>query len=323
MSDLLRQNYDELKGKGDLAGFYSLIVPMYFVTDIEVLKLILIKDFDNFSDRGIYVNEEVEPISAHLAAISGDRWKFIRQKLRPAFASGKLKMMFHTIADTGDNLINAIDNASRSGSVDIRNISLRYTADVISSCAFGIEANTLNYENPEIYEILITMVGHEGISQVWFFFLSAFPNFARFFNLKYFNKKVSDFFENMVGGSIRHREANNITRSDLLNVLIELKNQESLNDEKTSSSRKLSMNDCLAQAFIFLLAGSDTSSFTISYALSELGHNHEIQERLRKEIDEKTADSNGEITYDSLQEMTYLNQVVNGKQNFNFTSSVE
>jgi cytochrome P450 len=64
---------------------------------------------------------------------------------------------------------------------------------------------------------------------------------------------------------------------------------------------------------IFFFAGSDTSSVTISYAMLELGQHLEIQEKLRLEIIERTKSTNGEITYENLHEMTYLNQVVNGE----------
>jgi cytochrome P450 len=65
-------------------------------------------------------------------------------------------------------------------------------------------------------------------------------------------------------------------------------------------------------AVIFFFAGSDTSSTVIAYALVELGHHPEIQEKLRAEVIDKTKSSNGEITYENLHEMTYLNQVMNG-----------
>lgn len=45
----------------------------------------------------------------------------------------------------------------------------------------------------------------------------------------------------------------------------------------------------------------------------ELGLHPEIQEKLRKEVLEKTNASDGEITYENLHEMTFLGQVVNGK----------
>jgi hypothetical protein len=63
---------------------------------------------------------------------------------------------------------------------------------------------------------------------------------------------------------------------------------------------------------VFFFAGSDTSSTVISYAITELGKNLEVQEKLRQEIIDKIKSSNGEITYENLHEMPYLNQVMNG-----------
>lgn len=67
--------------------------------------------------------------------------------------------------------------------------------------------------------------------------------------------------------------------------------------------------------FIFFFAGADTTSTAIAYAMVELGHHPEIQDKLREEIFEKTNSSEGETTYDNLHEMTYLSQVVNGDFN--------
>lgn len=46
--------------------------------------------------------------------------------------------------------------------------------------------------------------------------------------------------------------------------------------------------------------------------LYELAYRPGIQDRLRSEIKDVVARHNGEVTYESLAEMTYLDQVVNG-----------
>ena len=53
----------------------------------------------------------------------------------------------------------------------------------------------------------------------------------------------------------------------------------------------------------------------MSFALYELSVHPEIQSRLREEITEVLQKYNNEITYDSIQEMKYLDMVVNGKMN--------
>jgi len=69
-------------------------------------------------------------------------------------------------------------------------------------------------------------------------------------------------------------------------------------------------NILTAQAFVFFAAGFETSSTTISFALWELSREPECQERLRREILEYDRKNEGKITYDSINDMKYLDMVV-------------
>jgi len=68
----------------------------------------------------------------------------------------------------------------------------------------------------------------------------------------------------------------------------------------------------VGQDFIFLVAGFDTSGSTISYALYELALHPEIQNRLRAEIILVLNKHNGQLIYDGIQEMAYLDMFVSG-----------
>lgn len=63
----------------------------------------------------------------------------------------------------------------------------------------------------------------------------------------------------------------------------------------------------------FAKIGFETSSTTMTMALYELAYRHDIQEKLRDEIEEVCRRNDGQITYESIKEMAYLDQVVNGK----------
>lgn len=62
---------------------------------------------------------------------------------------------------------------------------------------------------------------------------------------------------------------------------------------------------------MFFLAGFETSSSVATFALYELAINQDIQVCLRKEIEEAVAKYGGEVTYESIQEMKYLDMVFN------------
>lgn len=79
-----------------------------------------------------------------------------------------------------------------------------------------------------------------------------------------------------------------------------------------SSFSDLTYELMTAQCFVFFLAGFETSSSVQSFCLYEISLNQEIQERLHKEIEE-TISKHGGLTYRAIQDMQYLNMVVNGK----------
>jgi cytochrome P450 family 6 len=309
--NIMEDYYKKIPGRPIVAGFYTFISPTFIIFDLEAAKQILIKDFNNFVNRGQYHNEEGDPLSANLFNIEDDKWRFLRNKLSPAFTSGKIKSMFEVVKSKGDKFAHAIERDSKLGAVEMKGLAHRFTLDIISSVAFGMEADTLNGKNPELVHFSHECLGSEGASFIKIMFMMVFPKFSKFLNLKVFTKNLSDYFINIVSKNISYREKNGEKRNDFLNMLIELKNKGSIEGEISSQTQKLTLLQCVAQSFIFFIGGSDTSSTTISFAMGEIAQDQEMQEKIRSEINEKT--KGGEINYENLQDMTYLNQVVNGK----------
>ena len=70
-----------------------------------------------------------------------------------------------------------------------------------------------------------------------------------------------------------------------------------------------------------LVAGSDTSANTLAFTCYQLAKNPEIQEKLRDEINSTTKES---LTYEDLQKMPYLEQVICETLRFhNLTGTVQ
>lgn len=68
----------------------------------------------------------------------------------------------------------------------------------------------------------------------------------------------------------------------------------------------------LSQAVTFYFAGYETTANLIAFAIAELAHHPTIQERLREEVLQRIQ-AHGDVTYDAIQEMKYLDMVVSGK----------
>lgn len=58
-----------------------------------------------------------------------------------------MKMLFPLVKACGEKLNNVIDQIPSIESFDIKDLSARYTTDVIGTCAFGLETGSL--DNPD------------------------------------------------------------------------------------------------------------------------------------------------------------------------------
>jgi len=73
------------------------------------------------------------------------------------------------------------------------------------------------------------------------------------------------------------------------------------------------MDVIAAPEFVFYLAGFETTSDTMTFCLYELARNPDIQERVRNDIDTVLNNHDGNITYEAISDMEYLNKVVSGE----------
>lgn len=293
--------YRRFKGH-PVAGLFFLSSPAMGIYDPELIQSVLVKDFAYFHDRFMYHNETSDPLSAHLVAIEGSKWKERRSKLAPVFTSSKMKMMFGILASIGDTFVSAVDkdlNAS-DHNIDVYDWTARYTSDVIGNIAFGIDCDCIENPKTDILRhgrnILRLSTPTQAFKMV---FVNAFQKLSRHIGLMINPKDLSDFFLKIFNDTIKCREDNKIERNDLIKLLLQMK-----------ESGTLTFNEMAAESFIFYFGGFHTSASLMSFVLYELALNHQVQRKLRQEIDDKLNESGGQILYETLTQLTYLDMVV-------------
>ncbi|XP_065094830.1 cytochrome P450 6A1-like [Ochlerotatus camptorhynchus] len=315
MDDLYRQ----LKKYGDYAGIYFFRDPVLVVLSPEFAKTVLVKDFNYFMDRGVYSNEKDDPLSANLFFMEGHRWRKLRAKLTPTFTTGKLKAMFHTILAVGEHFDAFLnDYTAKKDEVEIKDLLARFTTDIIGSCAFGIDCNSLENPNSKFREMGKRMINFPKLKALKIFFAMMFRKQARWLGIRFNDEDVSEFFFGVVRDTIRYREENGVQRKDFMQLLIELKNKGYMEGdseglvEEVGNGRleKLTFEEIAAQAFVFFFAGFETSATTMTFALHLLASNQEVQEQGRKCVTEVLERHDGKFSYEALLEMNYIDCII-------------
>uniref|UniRef100_A0A1I8PKJ4 Cytochrome P450 n=1 Tax=Stomoxys calcitrans TaxID=35570 RepID=A0A1I8PKJ4_STOCA len=145
-------------------------------------------------------------------------------------------------------------------------------------------------------------------------FILTNPGIAKRLHMKLFRDDMTKYFLELVLHIMEQRLENNIKRKDFMDLLIELKAQDKdvlkAECKAIDLSRGLTLEQITAQLFSFLIAGFETSSTTMSFCLYELACHQDIQQQLRQEIVNTLKENQGELTFEAIQAMGYLDQVI-------------
>lgn len=311
-------------------GVYALFRPNLIIRDPDLARHVLIKDFNHFVDRGVYSDEENDPLSGHLFALPGDKWKNLRVKLTPTFTSGKMKAIFTTLLDCKNPLQNYIRKvADTNESVVIREVAALFTTNAIASVAFGLDIDCFADPNSPFREYgrRIQAPGLKNSFRFSCFFLC--PSLLKWTGLHIVDRDVEEFFFNIVRQTLEMRETNHIVRKDFFQLLVQLRNTGNvqLDDEwqtiiTNGKTKALSVEEIVGQAFIFYVAGFEPTATTIAFALYEMAKQPDIQRKVHEEIDSVLAENDGQFSYHSINELKYLDCCMDG-MHMNFLNSFD
>lgn len=340
---LLRQFYQKINGK--FGGFFKFHQPVLLIKDTDLIKQILVKDFDHFSDRGIHVNKK-DPLSANLFSLSGDEWLNLKNKLIPTFTTEKLKMLFLSIADRNgvmETFLIKHCNNDANYKVDMRDLLDRLTINVIASLAFGVEIDCIN--NPRnLFRKMCNKAVIPNVKMILMITLSFLsPKLLKWINFKTNDDEIEQFFQSVCKETLEYREKNKEIRPDYMQLLLQIRNEGKINEDGSWNTKivdgnydtllnlrlisntynfshyidkykKMPLSDLTAQAFVFFLIGFESTSTTMSFCLFELIKNPELFEKARQNIDMVLKKYNQKITFDSVMEMKYLDYCIDGEE---------
>ncbi|XP_061397874.1 probable cytochrome P450 9f2, partial [Musca vetustissima] len=168
--------------KGMVYGAFDMRQPVLMIRDPELVKQILIKDFDHFVNRQVSSSGATENLFSHsLFMMENDKWRDMRSTLSPAFTGSKMRQMFQLMVQTVDEAMAYLRSQQKSIEgidVDMKDLTTRLTNDIIASTAFGLQVNSFRDKENEFYIKAKRAVSFTGLQQVKMLFIVIFPKLA-------------------------------------------------------------------------------------------------------------------------------------------------
>ncbi|NWU62075.1 CP3AC protein, partial [Pterocles burchelli] len=309
-------NFDQMcfEKYGKIWGIFDGRQPVLAVLDPILIKNILVKEcYTNFTNRRNFgLNGFME--SAVIMA-EDEQWKRIRTVLSPTFTSGKLKEMFPIINHYGEILVKNIEKkVTNDECMTMKEIFGAYSMDVVTSTSFSVNIDSMSNPSDPFVTNIKKFLKFSFLNP-FLVFLVSFPFVVPVLekmNVTLFPSNIMDFFKDIFVKMKKEREkGSSMDRVDFLQLMVDSQSsRDDCKSSETDSYKSLSDEEILAQALIFVFAGYETTSSTLSYISYKLATHPDVQQRLLDEIDANLPNK-AAPTYNTIMQMEYLDMVVN------------
>ncbi|XP_051877924.1 cytochrome P450 3A30-like [Pristis pectinata] len=296
-------------------GIYDGRQPVLCTMDLDLIKTILIKEcytlFTNRRDFGLN-----GPLEEAVSIVQDEQWKRIRNVLSPTFTSGRLKQMCSLINHYTENLVKiAKKKAKLNEAVSVKDLFGPYGMDIISSTSFSVDVDSINNpDDPVIVNIKkLIKFSFFNPALILSLLIPALTPILAKLQFSFFEKDASDFLmRTLLAFKAKRQKGENAHRMDFLQMMMDSQatatNSEK-NNGNNSPHKGLTDSEILAQSMIFILAGYETTSTTLSYVVYNLAMYPDVQKKLQQAID-KTFPNKAPPTYDGVMQLEYLEMVI-------------
>ncbi|KAH7950110.1 hypothetical protein HPB49_019699 [Dermacentor silvarum] len=311
--------------------FYNGDVPFLLIKDLDFLEYAYIKNFQNFTARGVTMRtDQQHPVVGQMVIhVRGDKWRRMRSCVTSGFTTSKLKQMVPHIAESAEVFMDMVE--PYAGTEEEVNLRLQFQAlsmDYIGQAAFGIETcfqrelddvffTTARRVLPGVMTGPAHMIAQSTTTlgkamKPFYWFLGQFGSLT----FKVFSKETTKMIEMRKA----HPE---LRKPDILQNLLDAElEDEALSEAVTKSGpqqtadhmkkrvRALSPREVIMNATLLFMGGFETTSIAMCYLTFLLAKHQDVQDRLREEVKEAVSQS-GTLDYEMLtKKLKYLIQVV-------------
>ena len=301
--------YWKAKKAGGYIGLVDAMGPAVAVSDPELIKAIMVKDFDHFACRKPESIARLGLQSKMMNNLRGQRWKDVRSISTPVFSAGKIRQTFPSLAKQAESLSTQMLIESQAhGEINVKELISRYTTNNIASVAFGLHADSIRRPDSVLATKAAQLTQRPSMKKIALLSLiSSMPSCVRkHFEIRKYTKSNSgtSCFLDLTRRLIEERRARpEERRNDYLQLLLDTQ-------KSPQQQNRLTDEEIVAQCILFYFVGHDTTTNAITWAARLLAFHPAAQERLQAEIDEHLPSDKDNITFDMLHAMPYLDHVL-------------
>ncbi len=275
---------------GDIMLFKIFSKKIYFINHPDLIKHVLQDNHKNYVKSTGYKPMRLIVGNGMLTS-DGDSWVRSRKFSQSAFNSTAIRSYVSAVTTNANRLMN--DWAQKpdleiNASQEMAKITLAIIGETLFSTRIDFGTNlwkNINY--------VLEYAGERALRNP--FIVPA--NWPTTKNKKF--KKAKSALDELIYGIIDSKRNSEDTESDTLSRLM---------NYTEGSSNGLSDEELRDEVMTIFLAGHDTTSNTMSWALYSIGIRPDIQQKIFEEVKKLEG---REIQYEDLHELTYTTQVIN------------
>jgi cytochrome P450 len=252
--------------------------PFVIISNPDTLRTILKQRPDKFGRISTIATVFESMGLLGLFSSEGEAWKRQRQLVMPGFKPALVKAFYPTMVETSNKLSAVISSSLSDDSVnvpfDIQLLFKKFTTDITTKLAFGGDFDCLQADDTVLQtclKVIMPMINSRLKSPFPLWRYIKLPkDYALDRSIKTVKRHLKDFIESAKVNLVAGAEPSNILESMIL----------ASDDEGDGFTE----DELFGNAMTLMLAGEDTTSNTLAWAVHYLAKDQELQEEVYQEI---------------------------------------